>query len=112
MTIKQITDLLTLTSKVEEKRAKCDEIDSQLEEIIVENNPDLWLSTYDQYKKAKRNLNKAYADFRKVFTESEIGYLANKYKYLTDNSDKNFYYYARYDILKETQHVKFQEIKH
>lgn len=123
-TIQQFADIFAKMAKIETKRAESDQYASELEQIdetvsqndftYDETTRDKWLLAYANRKRSEKALNKAYADFRKAISEDEeLNFLANQFKYMSDQSDRNFYAYVSYEILnRETRNIRIGEYKH
>lgn len=113
MKIQDYSRLVALVAKVEAKRGNYEDLDSALSQIDNVADTDLWLETYDRLQAAKRALKKAYAEFRKELESSEeTSFLGAEVSYSYDQSDRNYYCYAKHAILKQAMHVEFEDYRH
>ena len=105
----------TMSEAKNELKKKLDEI-SKEQDKAYDNKADYdttielnerWLATYDEISKLERKIKKAHKVLRTTVENSEFSYLASDARYSIDRSDKNFYWYTRYAILKEGNHIDF-----
>lgn len=118
MNIQQFSNLIALMAKVEDKKAKYEELSNRVDELMRQaevrdftyndEQRDAYIVAYDAYKKAQKALKKAYKEFRSaVANDEEIGYMAES-SYHRHYDDADFYYYLRWSVLEEYRHIRFE----
>ena len=109
MNIQEYSKFISLIAKIEAKRADYAKIDNEFTGLDCIKDADTWMAVYAKKTKAEKSLQKAYADFRKKFDNEEYRHLSYMFRYSSDKSDKNFYYYtSRHILYKVSQDVKFE----
>lgn len=109
MNIQEYSEIISLIAKIEEKKAAFEKTNNEFEGIDSIKETERWMEVYAKKTKEGKALQKAYSNFRKKFDNEEYSHLSYMFRYSTDKSDKNFYYYtSRHVLYKVSQDIKFE----